>query len=84
MDLDRETSVAYSFRVVMIDNLPPYETVSTTVTVNILDVNDSPPELNSLRYMAQLVEDDSDPGDVQTVIFVRYVFTFFLCHDITE
>ncbi|XP_041350813.1 protocadherin Fat 4-like [Gigantopelta aegis] len=68
-DLDRETSDMYRFRVVMIDTFPPYQTVSTTVTVNILDVNDNPPILSSSLYRARLMEDDSNPGDSQTLIF---------------
>lgn len=60
--LDREDVGQYVFEAYVKDNGLPAHTVTTTVTVNILDVNDNAPGFDSpTGYHGSITEDDLYP-----------------------
>ena len=53
--LDREINNSVTFRVLAIDNDIDTRTGTATVTINVLDVNDNPPEFSPLTFTPPLV-----------------------------
>ncbi|XP_036365784.1 protocadherin Fat 4-like isoform X1 [Octopus sinensis] len=67
--LDAETTLSYTFQILVADSGYPSNTVSSTVSVDIIDVNDNPPKFSQQLYFASLVEDNSEPIQDQQVKF---------------
>ena len=72
-EIDREENDQYLFEIFVTDSGQPVFTSSSTVTVTVMDVNDNPPQLQSFFYTAHLKEDDSDYGDIQTLMLVSHL-----------
>lgn len=68
--LDAETTSSYTFQILVSDSGYPSNTVSSTVSVEIIDVNDNPPKFSQQLYFGTLVEDNSKPIQRQPVKFV--------------
>ena len=68
--LDAETLTKYIFPIIVTDNGYPPGTVSTTVTINVTDVNDEPPRFTYDTYVGSIVEDDHRPIKKQKVKLV--------------
>ncbi|XP_046553352.1 protocadherin Fat 4-like [Haliotis rubra] len=57
--LDKETADGFSFLVYVVDSLKPVYTSSSSVHVEVLDQNDSPPEFTAPEYVMKVLEDDA-------------------------
>ncbi|KAL1459777.1 hypothetical protein WDU94_011731, partial [Cyamophila willieti] len=66
--LDRETVAAYNLTVRATDGGSPQLSTLSILTVNVLDVNDNPPEFVSRSYVATIPENASPDTEVARVL----------------
>ncbi|GAB1604982.1 protocadherin Fat 4-like, partial [Argonauta hians] len=68
--LDAEASLSYTFEILVSDDGYPTNTATTTVKVNLIDVNDNSPRFSQSSYYGSITEDNTRPMRNQNVRFM--------------